>query len=41
MYMPTPPADRGVGTYSKLYPSIVGLKVKFASLILVSVVPTT
>ena len=36
--MPTPPAERGVGTNSKLYPGNEGLKsVKFAFVILVSV----
>ena len=26
MYIPTPPADTSVGTYSKLYPGMLGLK---------------
>ena len=39
--MPTPPAERGVATNSKLYPGIEGLKVKLAFLILVSVMPIT
>jgi hypothetical protein len=26
IYMPTPPADSGVGTYSKLYPGKSGLE---------------
>ena len=40
MYIPTPPAERGVGTYSKLYPVMFGLKsIKFEFVILVSVTP--
>ena len=40
MYIPTPPAERGVGTYSKLYPVMFGLKsIKFEFVILVSATP--
>ena len=39
--MPTPPAERGVGTNSKLYQGMVGLKEKFAFVIRVSVIPIT
>ena len=42
MYIPTPPAERGVGTYSKLYPVMFGLKsISFEFVILVSVTPMT
>lgn len=30
IFMPTPPAERGVDTNSKLYPGIAGLEVKLA-----------
>lgn len=40
MYIPTPPAERGVGTYSKFYPANEGLKsTKSAFLIIVSITP--
>ena len=40
--MPTPPAERGVGTNSKIYPGNEGLNsVKIALVIRVSVTPIT
>ena len=41
IFMPTPPAEMGVETNSKLYPGIAGLEVSLAFLILVSLMPIT